>query len=556
MIFLSIICPHQSWSYIGNQGLKAIYSSAPGLKMNQYPTDHPMRRFGKIIDKNNLLENIYQKEIQSLVWSQSKFYEIEINDPNTISIISVINSLPGQVILGISKTPIHPEWEEDTKLDEQQYLTSLSWLAPWALQALDIMNFSELDASFKVLKPFAYSIPTAVYNNKSIPLGLFLYNGEKRELFSNYIEMLLNHGVPIEVLQSKGFLTDEGTAIKATMKQFNLTRYSCYRHLIEKMGSSSILGTITRRLLFCSTQIAYASKINEAILEIRELYNKGDIKENQVKKFSKIFDLSLCEDELLVVHTFDHHNALWLRATQGIATCSNHLERLHRTLNGAVSKMQLFSRRFNTVITTILEWPKKFSTRQHRQEKEVLKQIKANVVAHNIVQTEECHNSLCGWSNFYSNLFGVANFPCVHTLAFKIPLFTEIEFPSYFTESNSIEICNIPPNTDNRGSVIIIAPKKTNQIELLSPYSGSIFDFLMETAGEIFLINPKKYKSKEKALCIVTYRWTLFTVGSCEETDLLGQDEDEEEKNAENYDLDEVKAEFRIDLLTDPIIVG
>jgi hypothetical protein len=554
-IILSRICPHQTWSCIGTQGRQTIFSSPPGFSLNQHPTDHPLRRFGKIIDKNNLLDKIYQKEIRSIIWSQSKLYDMEINENDSNSLISIIESLPGHVILGISETPIHPGWKEDTKLDDAHHITSLSWLAPWALQVMNFMNYLELDASFKALKPFAYSIPTAIYKNKSIPLGLFFYNGEKRELFSNFIEMVLQHGAPIELLQSKGFLTDEGTAIKATMKQFHLTRHSCYRHLIEKMGSSSVLGAITRRLLFCSTRIAYETKINEAILEIRQLYEIGKITEKQVIKFSKLFDLSISDAELLVVDTLDHHNALWLRAIQGIASCSNHLERLHRTLNEATSTIRLFSRRLYTVVTMILEWPKNFSKRQHRQEKEVLDQLKENVATYNIQQTEECNNSFCGWSFFYSNLFGVTNFPCAHTLNFQVPFFTEIEFPSFFTEPNFIEIIEINSNIQNSGSIITITTKKKNQIELLSSYSGSIFDFLMETAEEIFLLNPKAFKNKYHALCIVTNRWTLFTDGTRIEAHLLGQEEDEEEENNEIDQLDETKAEFRVNLFTDSKII-
>jgi hypothetical protein len=424
-------------------------------------------------------------------------------------------------------------------------------LAPWALQALAIMNFTELDASFKALKPFAYSIPTVIYHNKSIPIGLFLCDGEKRELFSNFIEMLLSLGVPIDFLQAKGFLTDEGTGLKSALKQFNLTRHSCFRHLIEKMGSNSVMGTITRRLLFCSTQAAYASKMYEAIFEVRQLFEKDEIKENQVKTFCKIFDLELDNDEFIVLTQLDHHNALWLRANQGIATCSNHLERLHRTLNQAVSPIRLFSRRLHTVFTILLEWPTKFSVRQHRQEKEVLNQLKENVAKFSIQQSEECHNLFCGWSFFYSNLFGVGNFPCVHTLNFKVPLFTEIDFPPFFDAPNFIEMHETQHTNETVASQKEPVPNKKNQLDLLYTYSGSVFDFLMETAEEMILLNPKQFKNKYHALCIVTNRWTIFTQGLEEEPYLICE-EDIDETNQ----LDLEKAEFRIELFTDPLIIG
>jgi hypothetical protein len=96
-------------------------------------------------------------------------------------------------------------------------------------------------------------------------------------------------------------------------------------------------------------------------------------------------------------------------------------------------------------------------------------------------------------------LFGVVNFPCVHTLEFKVPSFTVIEFQPFSIEPYSFEIW-INPNIDNRGSIIIIVPKKKNQIELVSPLTVSIFYFLMETAEETILPNPRRYKNKYQAL--------------------------------------------------------
>jgi hypothetical protein len=115
-------------------------------------------------------------------------------------------------------------------------------------------------------------------------------------------------------------------------------------------------------------------------------------------------------------------------------------------------------------------------------------------------------------------------------------------------------LCSHAGIIDNRESIIIIVPKKKNQIELLLPLTVSILDFLMETAEEIILSNPRRYKNKYQALYTVTYRWTLLTGGLCDESHLIGEEEEDKEKGEINQ-LNDLKAEFGINLLTDPMIV-
>jgi hypothetical protein len=53
---------------------------------------------------------------------------MEITDNDENPILEIIESLHAKVIIKISATPIHPECDQDTKLDDNHSLTSLSWL--------------------------------------------------------------------------------------------------------------------------------------------------------------------------------------------------------------------------------------------------------------------------------------------------------------------------------------------------------------------------------------------------------------------------------------------
>jgi hypothetical protein len=245
--------------------------------------------------------------------------------------------------------------------------------------------------------PFLCSIPTGIYRNKSIPLGLFLFKTKNAEMYKAFFRMLLDLGIPIEFLQSIAYLTDEGRGLKSALHEYDFVRFSCYLHLIEKMGSATILGIITRRLLFASTQYAYEAKLTESLLELKELINNDISNQKQLKKFCKIFDLTITDDEEIEIMTFGHHNGFWKRAELEIAIYSNHLERLHRTLNDAVSEFQIFLRRFSTVINVILDWPDTFTKNQHRQEKRVIANLQKHAAEKNITQTENCTSEKCGW---------------------------------------------------------------------------------------------------------------------------------------------------------------
>jgi hypothetical protein len=467
---------------------------------------------------------------------------------NEAYLLDALHKLPGNVLISCSNSPVSETVAEVTRVNEQTYINSISWLAPWTKSVFESLNFIELDASFWALRPFVYSIPTGIIQNKSIPLGLFLFKSENAEMYKMFFKMLLDAGIPLAVIRSKGYLTDEGTSIYSALHHFSCTRYSCYRHLIEKMGSATILGIITRRLLFTSTRIVYEAKLRESLLEIQQLWNTEIITKEQVQKICNIFDLVLNPNGEIQTTTLDHHNTLWKRAQYGIATCSNHIERLPRTLNDAVAGYELFPRQFSEVIQIILDWPDSFPQNQHRQEKLVIKNLRRRAKENCTKQTEICNSEKCGWSAFYSSLFGIPDFPCIHTIASKIPELVAILFPKFELLSKKLLVTQAPNDDVDLNQRIPVRGINRSESEEIVQESQSDYAFLIEMASELMIINPNKFENEVYAICCVAERWGIVRGGR---NRIRYESDDEEDQAAENS-----RALFRVDLLTDREVIG
>jgi hypothetical protein len=214
-VFISFLCPHQSWYFDGSEGHTNLYYSPIGFEFTTFPTYHPIRRFGKYLDTHHSIDPLYVEKIRPFIWSQSSLYEIETHQSDDLSMLAIMHTLPGIVEVTFDNLPASQTVDKATKLDNNTYIESISWLAPWTVNVIHMVNYIELDASFYALKPFVYSIPTGIYRNKSIPLGIFIFKTECAEMYRMFFRMLLNYGIELSLLQSKGNLTDEGKAIQS-----------------------------------------------------------------------------------------------------------------------------------------------------------------------------------------------------------------------------------------------------------------------------------------------------------------------------------------------------
>jgi hypothetical protein len=152
--------------------------------------------------------------------------------------------------------------EPSVSFDSRE-IGTLIWLAPWAIGALRLVDYYELDCSFKALKPYGYSIPLAVRTNVGIPLGIVVTPSERREVFASFADLLAEKGFSHESLFELLLLSDAGTALRsyaegrAGRQGYHRRHYLCYRHLRESLSSGTFVALLARRLLFTRTEDAF-----------------------------------------------------------------------------------------------------------------------------------------------------------------------------------------------------------------------------------------------------------------------------------------------------------
>ena len=250
---------------------------------------------------------------------------------------------------------------------------------------------------------------------------------EHSNLFLKFFELLEEYNFTF-VTQNFRILSDEGKAIIAFAKVKNCPHFFCYRHLIEKVGSSTIIGQKTRRLLFQTKVDYYKFALKQALSDVNYMIDIKIINEKQLNKFVKIFDLKVLNDG----HVFSNENinyqhALWNREEFGISTCSNHIERLHRSLNEKVEPKHSISSWLLTVMYHITSLQQSFSSNSRKQAKSLISEMKH--YAQNHGQCNEICPHACNWNIIYFHGFNINGFPCKHTVLTSSINFVDIQIP-------------------------------------------------------------------------------------------------------------------------------
>jgi hypothetical protein len=122
------------------------------------------------------------------------------------------------------------------------------WIPPWALDVLHSCSYLQLDASFREIRPYVYSIPLGIRANESFPLAVVFGLVESFELYQLFEEAMLKPGVARDVLNQKPILSDQHPSLMSI--GFDRRHFWCLRHLVEKFGAKSYLGEMTSRLTF------------------------------------------------------------------------------------------------------------------------------------------------------------------------------------------------------------------------------------------------------------------------------------------------------------------
>ena len=390
---------------------------------------------------------------------------------------------------------------------------TLCWIAEWAFDSFSFSRkYLQLDASFYALQPYVYCVPLLIINNASLPLGIIIGPSEHQNLFSEFFDLINKSTIlPFDCL---GILSDEGKSIKSFVNTTKWKQYFCYRHLIEKIGSNSYLGIITKRLLYQPTLKQFQEELPQSISDVNYLIRNKLVEQKSLNKFMNIFNLKIVDNLIETKYDIDHMNGLWHRQKLGISTCSNHIERLHRTMNEKISPNQSINQRILIVINELRKHYDNFSENSCKQAKYLFNKFKENAIKKHYSNCLTCPYN-CEWSEIYSNRFGIKNFPCKHIVLSKEIEFDNITIPKmaiYKFQKPTIQIdlqyqnWEFKDNDKKRNKYCMLTMKDSVKLR----FDQEEKSFIFQTVSEIYhLVNMKI--PKNDIIYDLTMNWAIMT---------------------------------------------
>lgn len=167
-----------------------------------------------------------------------------------------------------------------------------------------------------------------------------------------------------------------GASIKRFCKIFNMGRFVCHRHLIEKFGAKSPFGIMVTRLLKTKNETGYFQLCSEISVELKmyeqlkEKFNRNDEKTKKKIKNLRIMISGIKADYIFLLFSFSafimisgikpNYNffkwAQWIRLEYHMGRCSNHAEGAHGNINESMERLGAanFSTGLSATISNIL----------------------------------------------------------------------------------------------------------------------------------------------------------------------------------------------------------
>jgi hypothetical protein len=287
----------------------------------------------------------------------------------------------------------------------------LSWIPWWSFPIHEESNYLQLDASFRVTRPFAYSVPQALIWNEAVPLGFSFAPTESFFLFECFFaDLFLFNKNRSAGPTGKPVLCDGGLALAEFCRKFLRDRFSCHRHLIEAWCASAFTGRFAARVLRAEDEAAFLLLRKQILADARILCKSGIISEKLFKRFSDF--LNGVENSGRWCH------GIWDRIDQAIARCTQHAERFHGIVNSMLRPKMSFIDRLHVLhkeITTRFETYNKPEGPPRRQLSEMIAAMRKEASE---TQKEECTLPKCvQHSRIMNARFNITNFPCRHTVS-------------------------------------------------------------------------------------------------------------------------------------------
>lgn len=177
-----------------------------GSMANLFPPTHPFRQLGHSIFRHIHYPDLKLK-ILCQCYSRCRAYalyeRVEVKTWETI-----LNKMEGYIFF------ITTENEHYPIVYNTKHIHSFVYIVAEYRDIITHADVIELDASFFLLSPYVYCIPTAIINNESFPLGVSVGPSEKYLLYQNFYQFIeeldpniRHHLNTIPILSDQGVLS-------------------------------------------------------------------------------------------------------------------------------------------------------------------------------------------------------------------------------------------------------------------------------------------------------------------------------------------------------------
>jgi hypothetical protein len=217
---------------------------------------HPFRVFGKeVLDTIGAVHDSDERSfLEQHVYSHGHQFYQSLLQTNATDLVTLLNSFPGVFFIELRDVT---DYRTCPLMYQEKEVVQITYIHPLAISIVNYASYFQIDASFKALKPYAYSIPLGIIQNEALPLGLQMSPSEKGLLYQTFFTQLQStvhqHIDPDFSFEYQAFLSDQGKGLINFVQSVNGRHFFCYRHLIEAVRSSTFASLILRRLLFTSS---------------------------------------------------------------------------------------------------------------------------------------------------------------------------------------------------------------------------------------------------------------------------------------------------------------
>lgn len=359
----------------------------------------------------------------------------------TDDFIEMIMSFPGVVKINLQKKlnsgysfKIDPKWKEYQNVfissqinnDEEYSIHSFVVLFPWARSIIDNCYFLEMDACFKSLKPYCFSICNGIHMNESYPMGMSICPSEAEILYQIFVDASSEFKIKNEIWKSKTLLSDMHPSLCCFAKKNCKEHFFCHRHIYEYFGANSALYFFVARLLKCYSFEEYDDIRLDIIQQSKAYYNEKKTKyvdkmdENFIKKYKKLQKMLSVDQTKKDSKWHYSHWALWTRSEFGVSTCSNHSEGFHTGANKVNSNNENFCSRVSNLLKKVIGHANNISLNHGKSLHAKCKKMRENIISK--LQNTYCDLSYfcnteckCKKDEFLSSLYGT-KVDCEHKI--------------------------------------------------------------------------------------------------------------------------------------------